>query len=73
MRKNILKVLERNQIAEMIYMKENREFSKRKVKVLNVNKDTFEAYCFLRGAKRTFKICNVLAFNPLIKKEGNIH
>ena len=52
----------------MIYMKENREISKRKVKVLNVNKDTFEAYCFLRGAKRTFKICNVLAFNPLIKK-----
>ncbi|GGA30888.1 transcriptional regulator [Psychrobacillus lasiicapitis] len=72
MRINILKVMEHNQIVEMIYMKENGEISKRKVKVLSVDDDTFKAYCFLRNTKRIFKIDNVLAFVPVINKERSV-
>ena len=69
MRINILKSMQQNQIVEMIYMKNNGEISKRKVKVLTVEGNSFKAYCFLRGTKRTFKIENVLAFVPVVNKE----
>lgn len=69
MRINILKILEHDQIAEMIYMKNNGEVTTRRIKVLSLTEDSFEAYCFLRSTKRTFKIDNVLAFVPVIKKE----
>ena len=70
MRINILKAIQHNQISEMIYMKNNGEISKRKVKAVSVEGNTFQAYCFLRGTKRTFKIDNVLAFVPVIFKES---
>ena len=53
-------------------MKENGEISKRKVKVLSVEGNTFKAYCFLRNTKRIFKINSVLAFVPIIHKEGEV-
>lgn len=72
MRINILKSMQLNQIIEMIYMKNNGEISKRRVKVLSVEGNTFKAYCFLRNTKRTFKVENVLAFVPIIHKEREV-
>ncbi|SDN16148.1 hypothetical protein SAMN05518871_103471 [Psychrobacillus sp. OK028] len=72
MRINILKAMQHNQICEMIYMKNNGEISKRKVKVLSVEGNTFKAICFSRNAKRFFKIENVLAFVPIINKEREV-
>ncbi|MER2005981.1 MAG: transcriptional regulator [Psychrobacillus sp.] len=72
MRIIILKSMKANQLAEMIYMKHNGEISKRRVKVLSVSKDSFQAYCFLRGTKRIFKIENVLAFVPVLQKEREV-
>ena len=69
MRINILKSMQQNQLSEMIYMRNSGEISKRKVKVLTVEGNTFKAYCFLRNTKRTFKIDNVLAFVPVVNKE----
>ncbi|WP_366518562.1 hypothetical protein [uncultured Psychrobacillus sp.] len=46
MRIIILKSMKANQLSEMIYMKHNGEISKRRVKVLSVSKDSFQAYCF---------------------------
>ena len=69
MRISILDSMKTNQVFEMIYMKNNGEISKRRLKVLSVSKETFQAYCFLRGTKRIFKINNVLAFVPVIHKE----
>ncbi len=68
----ILNSLKTNQVSEMIYMKNNGEISKRRVKVLSVKNDSFQAYCFLRGTKRIFKIENVLAFVPVILKEREV-
>ncbi|SES35318.1 transcriptional regulator [Psychrobacillus sp. OK032] len=72
MRINILKSLEHGNIAEMIYMKDSGEISKRKVKVLSVDDSTFKAYCFLRNTKRTFKIDNVLACVPVLRRERDV-
>ncbi|MFJ8064929.1 transcriptional regulator [Psychrobacillus sp. NPDC096426] len=72
MRINILKCWDRGQLADMIYLKDNGKISKRRVKVLIVGEHTFKAYCFLRNTKRTFKINNVLAFVPVIKKEREV-
>ena len=72
MRINILKSLQNNQLVEMIYMKNNGEISKRRIKVLDVTEDSFKAYCFLRGTKRTFKIENVLAFVPVVSRERSV-
>lgn len=72
MRINILKCLDRGQIADMIYIANNGEISKRRVKVLSVDDTTFEAHCFKRKAKRMFKIENVLAFVPVTHNERNV-
>ena len=72
MRINILKSMQLDQIIEMIYMKNNGEISKRRVKVISVAGNTFKAYCFLRNTKRTFKIDSVLAFVPIIHKEREV-
>ena len=61
-----------NQLIEMIYMNNNGEISKRRVKVLSVEGNSFKGYCFLRNTKRTFKIDNVLAFVPIIHKEREV-
>ena len=65
MREQILKVWKHDEIAEMIYMKDNGEISKRTVKILNVTHNRFLAYCFLRKNKRTFTLTNVLAISPI--------
>lgn len=72
MRILILKSIKINQVSEMIYMKNNGEISKRRVKVLSVKNDSFQAYCFLRGTKRIFKIENVLAFVPILVRERDV-
>ena len=61
-----------NQISEMIYMNNNGEISKRRVKVLSMEGNVFKAYCFLRNTKRSFKIENILAFVPVIQKERDV-
>ena len=58
-----------SQITEIIYMNNKSEISKRRVKVLSVSTDLFQAYNFLRGTKRTFKIENVLAFVLVVNRE----
>jgi len=69
---NILKSMQLNQIVEMIYINNNGEISKRRVKVLSIEGNTFKAYCFLRNTKRTFKVENLLAFVPIIQREREV-
>lgn len=72
MRINILKSVQFDQISEMIYMNNNGEISKRRVKVLSVEGNTFKAFCFLRNTRRTFKVNNVLAFVLFTQKEREV-
>lgn len=66
------KYFSRNQIIEMMYLSKTGEMSKRRIKVINIKGDSFQAYCFKRNAKRTFLIENILALVPVIQKERSV-
>lgn len=70
------KVLERSvkygELLDMMYVSKSGEVSKRRIKVLMVGESSFRAYCNLRGTNRTFTIDNVLALNPIIKRERDV-
>ena len=69
---SVLKRIERsmkyNQLLDMIYMDNNGGITKRRVKLLKVTEDSFQAYCYLRGSRRTFKADNVLVLVPVMER-----
>ena len=66
------KLLERNEIADVIYMSANGKLTKRRLKLISVSSHSFHAYCFLRRERRTFKIDQVLAIQKVIVRERTI-
>ena len=60
------------QIVNIMYMAKNGEVTKRRIKVIKLTDDSFQAYCFLRKTKRTFIVENVLALIPVQIKERAI-
>lgn len=60
------------QSLQMIYQADDGRLTKRRIKVLKSNGNIFQAYCFLRRSRRTFKINNVLALVPLVEKESMV-
>lgn len=72
MKGQLLKVLERQQLVDMIYIDKSNKISKRRIKITKIDNDTFKAYCFSKHASRTFIIENVLALLPVISKEREV-
>lgn len=72
MKAQILKAFKYQQLIDMMYMANDGIISKRRIKILKISGDSFQAYCFLRHKKRTFKIDNVLSVMPVIHKERQI-
>ena len=68
----LIKSLRYNETLDMMYMANDGAISKRRIKALQVNGDSFQAYCFLRGSKRTFRVDNVLALVPVIQRESMV-
>lgn len=66
----IKKSMQYNQSLNMIYMDDGGTITKGRIKPFKVSGDTFVAYCFLRGSRRTFKIDGVLALVPVTKRKG---
>lgn len=72
MKEQLIKAMQRNQIVNMMYLAKSGEVSKRRIKIIKIVGDSFQAYCFTRQAKRTFTINNVLAVVPIIQKEQEV-
>lgn len=72
LKEQLIKAMCRNQMITIIYMSKQGTISKRRVKILNIASNSFQAYCFTRRAKRTFNINNVLAISPIIRKEQEL-
>ncbi len=72
MKAQIQKAFSYQQLVDMMYIAKDGSISKRRVKILSIRGDSFQAYCFLRHKKRTFKIDNVLSLMPVIVKERQI-
>jgi len=60
------------QIVDIMYMAKSGEVTKRRIKVIKLQGDSFQAYCFLRKTKRTFKVDSILALIPVQSKERAI-
>lgn len=60
----IKKSMQYNQSLDMIYVDDDGTITQRRIKSFKISGDTFVAYCYLRGSKRTFKIDGVLALVP---------
>lgn len=71
-RNELMKSRTFNQSLDMMYMTNNGAISKRRIKVIQIGEDSFLGYCYLRKAKRTFRIDNILALVPVILKEGMV-
>lgn len=72
MKTQLLKVAERNQLVDMMYIDKNSKISKRRIKVVKVLEDKFTAYCFTKHSPRTFVIENVLALMPVARREREV-
>lgn len=69
LRQALLKICQRHELAEMIYMRADGTLTKRRIRILAVSIDSFTAYCHLRHEKRTFKIDRVLSVQRLLNHE----
>ena len=72
MKEQLIKAMQRNQFLNMMYMAKDGKVSKRRIKIIKITGDTFQAYCLTKQAKRTFIINNVLAVVPIIHKERSV-
>ena len=72
MKLNLLESMRYGQIVDVMYMAKSGEVTKRRLKVIKLQGDSFQAYCFLRNKKRIFIIDNVLALIPVISKERSV-
>ncbi|WP_369973801.1 hypothetical protein, partial [Rummeliibacillus sp. POC4] len=72
MKEQLVKAMQYHQLVELMYMSKSGEISKRRVKLLKISGDKFQAFCFLKHSKRTFIIDNVLAVLPVIYKEREV-
>lgn len=72
MKVQLIKAMQRNQFLNMMYMAKVGTVSKRRIKIIKIAGNSFQAYCFTRCAKRTFMIDTVLAVVPVTHKEREV-
>ena len=70
MSRDLIKICERQELAEMIYMRSDGTLTKRRIQIVAVYEDSFKAYCFLRRGKRTFRIDRVLSAQRVISRKS---
>lgn len=70
MLKTIRQSMKHQQTLNIMYMDDNGHITKRRIQVFRITGDSFQAYCFLRESKRTFKVDNVLAVVPVVGIES---
>ncbi|MGE7024424.1 transcriptional regulator [Solibacillus cecembensis] len=70
MQEQLIKAMQRNQLLDMMYIANDGAVTKRRIKIIKMAGDKFQAYCFTKQAKRTFIFDNVLAIAPVAHKEG---
>lgn len=72
MKEQLVKAMQYHQLVTIMYMSKTGEITKRRVKLLKITGDKFQAFCFTKHAKRTFITDNVLAVLPITRKERDV-
>lgn len=68
MKEQLIKAMQHNQILDMVYIAKDQTITKRRIKLIKIFGDHVQAYCFIRHAKRTFILNNILAIHPVNRK-----
>lgn len=68
MKEQLLKVMQHNQILDIVYMAKDQTITRRRIKLIKIVGEQVQAYCFTRNAKRNFIIENILAAHPVNRK-----
>jgi len=71
-KESLSKAMRYGQMVDVMYLSKSGEITRRRLKLLKLCGDSFQAYCFLRNTKRTFIIENVLACIPVTRKESQV-
>lgn len=69
MKQQLIKAMQRNQLIDIMYVSKKNAITQRRIRLIKLAGDTIQAYCFIRHAKRTFILDNILAVIPVIAKE----
>lgn len=69
MKKQLVKAMQHNQLVDIMHFAKNGVITKKRIKLIKFIGESIQAYCFVRNAKRTFKIENVLAVMPVVHRE----
>lgn len=72
MREQLIKAMQRNQLVNMMDVSKTGEITKRRVKIIKMVSNSFQAFCFTKQSKSIFIIDNILAVAPLIQKERGV-
>ncbi|WP_150284376.1 WYL domain-containing protein [Rummeliibacillus sp. TYF-LIM-RU47] len=72
MKEQLMKAMQHNQLVDLMYISQSGEITKRRVKLIKIFGDRFQAFCFTKHAKRTFITDNVLAVMPVLRKEREV-
>lgn len=72
MKEQLVKAMQYHQLVIIMYLSKSGEITKRRVKLIKISGDKFQAFCFMKHAKRTFIIDNVLAVLPVTRKEREV-
>lgn len=72
MKYELIKAMQRNQLLDIMYIAKDGVISKRRIKIVKLIGEKFQAYCFTKNAKRTFIIDSVLAVAPVTYKERGV-
>ena len=73
MRDQLVKAMQHHQTIDIMYIAKDDAITKRRIKLIKIAGDSVQAYCFTRHAKRTFKIDNILAVYPVIRKASGLN
>lgn len=66
----LTRAAESREPLEMIYQSKSGSLTQRTVKILEVGKGQFLAYCYLRRQRRMFTIANILSISRISQKRG---
>lgn len=72
MKEQLVKAMQRNQLVNMMYISKSGVITKRRIKIVKMVSNSFQAFCFTKQAKRTFIVVNVLAVAPISYKECEV-
>ena len=72
MKEQLVKAMQYHQLVELMYISKSGEITKRRVKLIKISGEKFQAFCFMKHEKRTFIIDNVLAVLPVNHREREV-